>query len=45
MEIKLTGHAAIYLGDDQYIHASQPGDVVKISSGAKEYFRHVFRFK
>lgn len=42
---KSNGHAAIYLGDDQYIHASQPGDVVKISSGAKDYFRHVFRFK
>ena len=39
------GHAAIYLGNDEYIHAPQTGDVVKISSGAKKSFKHVFRFK
>lgn len=38
------GHAAIYLGNDQYIHAPKPGDSVKISSGASGHFRHVFRF-
>lgn len=37
------GHAGIYLGDDNYIHAPQTGDVVKISSGAKNSFKHVFR--
>ncbi len=39
------GHAAIYLGDNKYIHAPQTGDVVKISEGAKSSFKHVFRFK
>lgn len=38
------GHAGIYLGNDQYIHAPQSGDVVKISSGASKTFKHVFRF-
>lgn len=38
------GHAGIYLGNDEYIHAPQTGDVVKISSGAQAKFRHVFRF-
>lgn len=38
------GHAAIYLGNDQYIHAPKPGDSVKISNGAKSNFKHVFRF-
>lgn len=38
------GHAGIYLGNDQYIHAPQTGDVVKISTGAKSKFKHVFRF-
>lgn len=37
------GHAGIYLGDNKYIHAPQTGDVVKISSGAKSSFKHVFR--
>ena len=37
------GHAAIYLGNDEYIHAPQTGDVVKISSGAQSMFTHVFR--
>lgn len=37
------GHAGIYLGNNQYVHAPQTGDVVKISSGASEKFRHVFR--
>ena len=42
----VSGHAAIYLGDDSYIHAPQTGDVVKINkSGAKKNFKHVFRFK
>lgn len=39
------GHAGIYLGNDEYIHAPQTGDSVKISSGAKSKFKHVFRFK
>ena len=39
------GHAGIYLGNDQYIHAPRTGDVVKISSGATNAFKHVFRFK
>ena len=39
------GHAAIYLGNDEYIHAPQTGDVVKISKGAAEAFNHVFRFQ
>lgn len=39
-----SGHAGIYLGNDEYIHAPQTGDVVKISSGAQSKFRHVFRF-
>lgn len=38
------GHAAIYLGNDQYIHSPKPGDSVKISNGAKSNFKHVFRF-
>lgn len=38
------GHAAIYLGNDEYIHSPTTGDVVKISSGAKSKFRHVFRY-
>lgn len=39
------GHAAIYLGDDSYIHAPQSNDFVKIvKSGAKTKFKHVFRF-
>lgn len=37
------GHAGIYLGEDSYIHAPQTGDVVKISLGAKNTFKHVFR--
>ena len=39
------GHAGIYLGNDQYIHAPRTGDVVKTSSGATNAFKHVFRFK
>lgn len=38
------GHAGIYLGNDQYIHAPSTGDVVKVSSNAKSKFKHVFRF-
>lgn len=38
------GHAGIYLGNDDYIHAPSSKDVVKISSGAHSKFRHVFRF-
>lgn len=37
------GHAGIYLGNNKYIHAPHTGDVVKISSGAKSAFKHVFR--
>lgn len=40
-----SGHAGIYLGNNEYIHSPQTGDVVKISNGAKEKFRHVFRFE
>lgn len=40
-----SGHAGIYIGNDQYIHSPQSGDVVKISSGAQSKFKHVFRFK
>ncbi len=36
-------HMGIYLGNDQYIHAPQTGDVVKISSGASGKFTNVFR--
>ena len=39
------GHAGIYLGNDEYIHSPQTGDVVKISKGAQSKFTHVFRFK
>ena len=39
-----TGHAGIYIGNDSYIHAPGTGDVVKQSSGAQGFFRHVFRF-
>ena len=42
---KKDGHAGIYLGNDEYIHAPQTGDVVKISSGASKVFKHVFRFQ
>ena len=43
---KANGHAAIYLGNDSYIHAPQSGDVVKIvKSGAQSKFRHVFRYE
>lgn len=39
------GHAAIYLGNDSYIHAPGTGKVVTIvDSGAKTKFKHVFRF-
>ena len=38
------GHVGIYIGNDQYIHAPQPGDVVKISSNASSSFTNVFRF-
>ena len=41
---KTSGHAGIYIGNNQYIHAPQTGDKVKISSGASSTFRHVFRF-
>lgn len=42
---KSSGHAGIYIGNNQYIHAPSTGDVVKISDGANSKFRHVFRFK
>ncbi len=39
------GHAAIYLGDDSYIHAPSTGKTVTIvDSGAQSTFTHVFRF-
>ena len=37
-------HMGIYLGNDEFIHAPQTGDVVKISSGASSRFTNVFRF-
>ena len=37
-------HMGIYLGNDEFIHAPQTGDVVKISSGASGRFTNVFRF-
>ena len=42
---KKDGHAGIYVGNDEYIHAPRTGDVVKISSGASKMFKHVFRFQ
>lgn len=39
-----TGRVAIYIGGDQYIHAPQPGDVVKVSSGASGCFTHYLVF-
>jgi cell wall-associated NlpC family hydrolase len=36
-------HVAIYLGGDQYIHAPQTGDVVKISNGIN-YFDCAVRY-
>lgn len=38
------GHAAIYIGNNEYIHAPQTGDVVKQVSGAKEDFTYAVRF-
>lgn len=32
-----SGHVAIYIGDDRYIHAPQPGDVVKVSEGIESF--------
>ena len=44
-DILLTnGHAGLYIGNNQYIHSPQPGDVVKIANNAKSAFQHVFRF-
>lgn len=37
------GHVGIYIGNDQYIHAPQTGDVVKIANGAN-YFTHALQF-
>lgn len=37
------GHAGIYLGNDEYIHAPRTGESVKISTGAKKTFKHIFR--
>lgn len=43
-DILLTSsHAGIYIGNNEYIHAPEPGDVVKISSGAKENFTYAVR--
>ena len=33
-----SGHVGIYVGDDNFIHASHPGDVVKISSLSSSYY-------
>ena len=38
-----SGHIGIYIGNDQYIHAPQTGDVVKISNNASSRFTKVFR--
>lgn len=37
------GHVAIYIGGDQYIHAPQPGDVVRIGTGI-HYFTCAVRY-
>ena len=37
------GHVGIYIGNNQYIHAPQTGDVVKISTGIS-YFTLALRF-
>lgn len=37
-------HAGIYIGNDQYIHAPQAGENVKVASGARNAFDRVFRF-
>lgn len=34
-----SGHVGIYIGNNQYIHAPQTGDVVKVSTGI-HYFTH-----
>ena len=39
-----SGHMGIYLGGNQYLHAPQTGDVVKISNGAQSMFTNVLRF-
>lgn len=37
------GHVGIYIGNNQYIHAPQTGDVVKVSNGIS-YFSAALRF-
>lgn len=32
------GHVGIYIGDNQFIHSTSPGDVVKISSLSETYY-------
>ncbi|MDE5830777.1 MAG: C40 family peptidase [Clostridia bacterium] len=39
-----SGHAGIYLGNDEYIHSPQTGQKVKTAKGAQKRFTHVFRF-
>lgn len=39
-----SGHAGIYLGDNQYIHSPETGKTVTTSKNAKRKFTHVFRF-
>ena len=31
------GHVGIYIGNGQYVHAPQTGDVVKVSSGVGKF--------
>lgn len=40
----VAGHAAIYLGNDTYLHAPSSGKTVTTATGASKRFRHVFRF-
>lgn len=42
--VTTAGHAAIYLGNDQYIHAPGRGKYVTTAAGASKRFTHVFRF-
>jgi len=35
---KAAGHVGIYIGNDEFIHAPKPGDVVKITSLSNSYY-------
>lgn len=37
------GHVGIYVGNNTYIHAPKPGDVVRVATGIS-YFTHALRF-